>query len=1019
MAITAAQQQSIIKLVGGMFNAPPGGYMSELADYIDAGGTIAQLAEVLTQTTAFKSASFYPTFLTSNQFAVKFIDNLMGSGTTNVTQANKDLAVAYVESQIDAGVSRGAVMNTVINALDAASSSLDVNNAAYGTAAALFDNRVEVASYYTITKLGTATDVGALQNTISSVTSNTASVTVAKASIDDNVDSAQSRTVTLTISPDTVGTAASIASAMQVGSVNDTIIGYVSNSAAADNSATTLSVADQLAGGEGTDTLQVTLGNTAALAPSMSSIEVVSLRAVSPETAMFSLANAGTAVTAVEISGTSDINIAGLPNAERLVFSGGYTNTATLAIRTDTTADSVTLVVGDASSAGLRDGAASTATGIEVVNLVASAAFRNDQVFDFQRATALNISGTANVTLSLQTSSGSFVGFTASGLASGNMVGMLGNINASALQGNLSLVLSTAAIDQIIVGGAGNDTFFASGGFNQSDSLDAGAGTDTLNLTLAASGTNRPVVQGVESLFVDFDADGTIDLRNASAASITTLSVLGAATSTFCALNSATNTLNIYSGAGAAGGITFGYTSGAASDVTLNLSNQATATSTAGYNMGDLAMTNNTGALTINVVGSATGVGVDAVNLSNSTLTINVNSGDLTGLSAIAATAAKTVTINVNNGKEFSSISGAAFTAASAVAINLSGSTSARAVMSSLSLASAALSLNVGSGASAVLSIGAIAFGGTAANGSIIVTNGGDGDVALSAITLGGTALGTTATAGSVSLSVIQAGTGASFVASAIAFADVGTAAWNFTLAGQGTFELTEVGAGSAGTAQVILNATAITTGAVTANFTAVTDTNITFDVRLGAHSATVALGAANDTVQFGLNNQQSVRGGAGNDELTMNNTAASVAQYNMATANEDSGVDTVFGAQTGDIILFQNFVTAVSANTGALGTGSGFAGNTGTTWVYGTAAAATAIVATATLTARADQEQFIAMFTAAGDMIIQVVIGSATAGATTTANVQQIVLNGKGDIGPTALLRIDTNGSGLLLTLL
>jgi hypothetical protein len=361
-----------------------------------------------------------------------------------------------------------------------------------------------------------------------------------------------------------------------------------------------------------------------------------------------------------------------------------------------------------------------------------------------------------------------------------------------------------------------------------------------------------------------------------------------------------------------------------------------------------------------------------------------------------------------------------------ALTVNLSGA-SAVGTFSAVNIGGAGggVNLNLLDG-TGTLTIGALNAGTTAStaamSNTLNVSNAGSGTVTLNALDLT-TGAATAGSAGQVTLAanVNQVGSGASFQLNAIDLGHIETASLSFTLSGQGTFLLSAGATLSATTGQVLINSTAVTGGQLTANFSAFADTNVTFDVRLGNHSATVALGAGNDVVQFGLGSGQFVRGGAGDDQFTMNNTAVSIVQYNntaTGAANQDNGVDTVFGASTGDIILFNGLLSASNDTakfTAGITTGATAAVNSGagmrtatftgvTTAVYGSAAAG----------------DFFAMYTAAGDMVIEVLLSSAGVSGQTiqTGEITKFVLNGKGDVARSALIRVDSNGTGLAFTL-
>lgn len=163
MALTTTQQQTITKAVVGVFNAAPGvAYMELLAPFADnQAGLIAALVE----TDAFKA--IYPTILTNTQFATRLLDALVGN---TVDATNKGNIVTYVATLLDGGASRGNVVNALINALD----NVDpVANPTWANAGKAFDNKVAVAQYYTVDKLGSSTSVTALQSVIATVTPST------------------------------------------------------------------------------------------------------------------------------------------------------------------------------------------------------------------------------------------------------------------------------------------------------------------------------------------------------------------------------------------------------------------------------------------------------------------------------------------------------------------------------------------------------------------------------------------------------------------------------------------------------------------------------------------------------------------------------------------------------------------------------------------------------------------------------------------------------------------------------
>ncbi len=161
MAISTAEQASIIKLAVGMFNAAPGGYMGTLQDAFSAGGSsLVNLANTLANTPVFTGLnSSYTTNAPDAAFATAWVNNMVGD---TATVANKDAAVNFVIALLGGGQSRGAVMNQVITLLDG----IAYTDPNWGNASLLFDNRVSVATTYTITQGGTSTSIPTLQDVL-------------------------------------------------------------------------------------------------------------------------------------------------------------------------------------------------------------------------------------------------------------------------------------------------------------------------------------------------------------------------------------------------------------------------------------------------------------------------------------------------------------------------------------------------------------------------------------------------------------------------------------------------------------------------------------------------------------------------------------------------------------------------------------------------------------------------------------------------------------------------------------
>jgi hypothetical protein len=255
MPITATQQQDLLKLGVGMFNASLGGYIGDLAAAVapatGTGITTAQLYEILSNSSAFKTLNFaYSSAATNAQFATYYANQTLG---TSVSAANVTVAATYLTSLLDGGMTRGAMMKTAVDFLSGAAALADTT---WGPAAQQFVNKVTVATDYTITKSGTATSVAALQNTIASVTSSAASVTAATSG---NSASTPGSTFTLTTATDNfTGT-----------SGDDLFI--------ADFGSSTAQASDQLNGGAGNDILKLYGTFAAASVPAFTNFETLDI----------------------------------------------------------------------------------------------------------------------------------------------------------------------------------------------------------------------------------------------------------------------------------------------------------------------------------------------------------------------------------------------------------------------------------------------------------------------------------------------------------------------------------------------------------------------------------------------------------------------------------------------------------------------------------------------------------------------------------------------------------------------
>lgn len=263
---------------------------------------------------------------------------------------------------------------------------------------------------------------------------------------------------------------------------------------------TTLNAGDALNGAAGTDTLNVTVAgaSTAAVvstAVTLTAVEKVLVSNFDSNTndAHDHEFNAAlwTGVTTVGLSSSSatgDTSFTNLKNIVAAEMSNGAADLSVsyLASVVTGTADSQALTVN-----GVTAGTFVADTGIETIAITASGANSTLTDLTSNNAAKLTIAGDKGLTIgtSLNTN--------------------LKTIDASANTGGVSVILGTQ--DLTVTGGAGNDTVRIDGStVDTNDSINAGEGVDTLQLTAAvSSSTNGAKLAGFENLRIYQDTSVT------------------------------------------------------------------------------------------------------------------------------------------------------------------------------------------------------------------------------------------------------------------------------------------------------------------------------------------------------------------------------------------------------------------------------------------------------------------------------------------------------------------------------
>lgn len=471
MAITVETRTKIIELTVGMVNAAPGAaILSELAEIVDAGLSLGDLAIAIANNPAFKT--LYPSFLSSEEFATNFLNTLLGSEVSATVKAD---AIAAMVADLNSGTHRGTAMYTAITTLSAAGST-DTN---YGAAATALANKVDVANYYSVVTQQSSESLSALVAVVAPVTSSAATVTAAKSTIDGTANGGNTYTLTNVID-NLLGT-----------SGNDIFIG--------DN--TSANAGDQINGGGGNDVLKlfgttafgnltsvesleinnntgsvntaavadltnVTLQNTdltAAPTYTLATGQTMSLVNVSDAT------NTGNALTLSGGAGARTLNLNGVGSVtgNDVVIDNGSATITTLNLNNSGAASKVTLN--------------STAGTISTVNISGSHALtiQAGGTVDAEMR-AITITNTGGATLTTSATPSATTGLTVTGAGGKDNITLAQAAGANALTDKVAVDL-----------GAGDDSLMitnltAATDINSAASFNGGDGTDTLTIVAGA-----------------------------------------------------------------------------------------------------------------------------------------------------------------------------------------------------------------------------------------------------------------------------------------------------------------------------------------------------------------------------------------------------------------------------------------------------------------------------------------------------------------------------------------------------
>jgi len=485
MAITAQTRTELIQLVVSMLGeAPSTAMLTDLVTKANAGSTIQELADSLATDAAFTSQ--FPIWMTATEFTTKVVANMFAG--SSVSQADTDAAVDYIAGAITAGT---FTKTSAVVALTSYLASADgVANATYGSAAQSYQNKVEVAEYYTITKGLGDSSAAERKAAIAGVTDAAASVTSSNEASDATanvVAAVPSDTLTLTTGVDSLkGTAG-----------NDTINGVVQANGL---TGSTVSAGDTVVGGAGTDTFNLSVAGDGGGAGY--TLQAVNLSAV--ENIMVTNYDTNATNTTIDTSLMTGVEKVGLFSSSATgdtIFSnltaitdaqmsnGSGDLTLTYIAGTTGTADTQNLAI-SATSAGTFN-----ASGVETIAVTGSLAANKLTNIAGSALTKITVSGDQN--------------FTMSGSSS------VATIDASANTGKTSLVIGANGVaGSTVTLGAGDDTLDVGATLNALDKIQGGAGTDTIKLSVGNSTVNGGTTVVATSEFVQSGGFEIIDIAS-------------------------------------------------------------------------------------------------------------------------------------------------------------------------------------------------------------------------------------------------------------------------------------------------------------------------------------------------------------------------------------------------------------------------------------------------------------------------------------------------------------------------
>jgi len=496
LSLLNTNEVQVARMVKALYNAAPGyTFMTNFSSYVTAKG-MNGLAEGLVADFAANDNATLAAAVATNL-------GLTGTALTAGT--------AYLQGQFESmgAAKRGQVILDAVNGLSTLTA-----DATYGAAATAFNDSVATSVTYSSNSSNNSTVLATLQAAAVPTGDTTALITGT-----DNL-TGTARTDTFT------------------GTFNSTFTSI-----------------DKINGGAGNDILKATLStDTTTVQPvALTDVETVRVTGVGSSAANTLSVKFATGLTLLEFN---DVTTSG--GSDRVYTITDITSPSIpLAVKTVTNANSI--VNFTHAAAGLTGAADTVALTLEDVgtSLVKVGAVQVDTAGIEALTIASN--GAGNYISSLATG-GDVKSITITGAAPLTITTLTGSdasltaIDASAATGKISIDAATATSVLKITGGSANDTFTFAATLDVNDTVDGGAGTDTVSVSSAIA--TNVVLTNIETLSLTAGADQ--DLSQANLAGITTVSSNPAAGQT-TALTSATpgkHTLS-YTGTTSTGATTY------------------------------------------------------------------------------------------------------------------------------------------------------------------------------------------------------------------------------------------------------------------------------------------------------------------------------------------------------------------------------------------------------------------------------------------------------------------------------